>query len=71
VTWILIFVGALFLFFAFVAIVAAGGSSRDTRAEEAAGKHRRGADMCDYHVLQDEDGNEVLVTDPKDRGPAV
>jgi hypothetical protein len=60
---LLLLVALLFLFFAGLAVAAAAGSSRDAQAEEA-GRYRLGADMCHYHVHLDEDGNEVLVTDP-------
>jgi hypothetical protein len=64
VIWLLLLFAVVFLFFAFIAIGAVAGSSRASRVEEEAGRYRRGADMCHYHVRLDEDGNEVLVTDP-------
>jgi hypothetical protein len=70
VTWILLFCAALVLFFASLAVAAAAGSSRDAQAEEA-GRYRLAADMCHYHVHLDEDGNEVLVTDPHEGRPAA
>jgi hypothetical protein len=70
VTWLLIFVALLVLFGALLAVSAAAGSSRDAQAEEA-GRSRLGADMCQYHVRLDEDGNEVLVTDPTEGRPAA
>jgi hypothetical protein len=71
VIWILLFCAALALFFAGIAVAAAAGSSRDAQAEEQRGRSRRGADMCHYHVRLDEDGNEVLVTDPHEGRPAA
>jgi hypothetical protein len=65
VIWLLLFAALLFLFLAALALIAAAGSSSDARAEERRGRYRLGADMCHYHVHLDEDGNEVLVTDPQ------